>query len=65
MSCFEREIDEDERCEAIDEWRRTRRMNSCWCGLDGYPGTCMGPQSCPYSGYHDKDEEGEDDAASE
>lgn len=36
---------------------RKRRASGCWCSLDGYPGHCPGPQHCPYSGFHDKDED--------
>lgn len=38
-----------------------RKPKGCWCGLDGYLGSCPGAENCPYSGYHDGDEEGEDE----
>jgi 3-mercaptopyruvate sulfurtransferase SseA len=60
MSRFEREVDEDERREAIEQRRAQRRANSCWCGLDGFPGHCPGAANCPYSGFHDKEEEDEE-----
>jgi hypothetical protein len=46
-----------EYAEELAEQRRARKLHSCWCNLDGYPGHCPGPQNCPYSGYHDEDDE--------
>ena len=46
-----------EYAEELAEQRRARKLNSCWCGLDGFPGHCPGPQHCPYSGFHDEDVE--------
>ena len=40
-----REIDEDERREAIDERRRRAWASRCQCG--DIPGYCPGPASCP------------------
>ena len=60
MRLRDREPDEDERREAIDQ-RRARSRSGCWCFLDGFPGACPGPAACPYSGYHDEDEEIEED----
>jgi hypothetical protein len=51
-----REIDEDERRDAIEERRRRRRAWQCACGLDGYPGTCPGAAHCPYADRDDEDE---------
>ena len=61
MHFRDREPDEDERREAIDQ-RRARSRSGCWCRLDGFPGSCLGPAACPYSGYHDEDEDGEDNS---
>ena len=41
-----REIDEDDRREAIDERRRYLRATRCQCG-DDMPGRCPGPAYCP------------------
>ncbi len=41
-----REIDEDERREAIDERRRRAWLSHCQCGGD-MPGRCPGPANCP------------------
>lgn len=53
-----REIDEDERQEAIEE-RRAMRRARCVCG-DDLPGHCPGPANCPYSGQGEPEEEAED-----
>lgn len=50
-----REIDEDERREAIDEQRRYLRATRCRCGGD-MPGYCPGPSACPMCA-DDRDEE--------
>ena len=44
---IDREIDEDERREAIIE-RRQRWLRKCQCG-DDLPGYCPGPENCPYA----------------
>lgn len=46
---FEREIDEDDRREAIDA-RRARRRTGCLCGYPDWPGQCPGPANCPVHG---------------
>lgn len=43
-----REIDENDRREAIDQ-RRARRVG-CLCGYPDWPGHCPGPASCPVHG---------------
>lgn len=43
-----REIDEDERREAIDERRNSR--THCKCGYPDWPGQCPGWQNCPVYG---------------
>lgn len=55
-----REIDEDERREAIDERRRSR--THCKCGNPDWPGSCPGWQFCPVQG---EDEPEENEAANE
>ncbi len=45
---MEREIDEDERREAIDQRRARVRATQCQCGND-LPGHCPGPLFCPYA----------------
>lgn len=49
-----REIDEDERREAMEERRNRRRGSSCLCGRPDWPGQCPGPDNCPV---HGEDEE--------
>jgi hypothetical protein len=44
-----REIDEDERREAIDQ-RRARRRQGCLCGYPDWPGQCPGAAYCPVHG---------------
>ncbi len=55
--------DEDVRREAMDE-RRARRAGRCVCDPSGrtMPGTCPGPDRCPYSGRGDEDESDDDGA---
>lgn len=43
-----REIDEDERREAIDE--RRARFSGCKCGNPDWPGSCPGWRNCPVHG---------------
>lgn len=52
---IEREIDEDERREAIDE--RSARFNGCKCGNPDWPGSCPGWRYCPVHGEHSSDDE--------
>lgn len=40
--------------EELAEERARKRLHSCWCNLDGFPGTCPGPANCLYSGYEEK-----------
>ncbi|MFC3227370.1 hypothetical protein ACFOGJ_09025 [Marinibaculum pumilum] len=47
---YEREIDEDERREAIDFRRAMSRRRSCLCGYPDWPGQCPGPAFCPVHG---------------
>ncbi|MGU9981499.1 hypothetical protein ACJ4V0_15800 [Phreatobacter sp. HK31-P] len=54
-----REIDDDERRDAIDERRALARSRVCQCGPD-MPGRCPGPRSCPYSDYSEEAEEDEE-----
>jgi len=42
-----REIDEDERREAIEERREQSRRYGCACGYPDWPGTCPGTANCP------------------
>lgn len=44
-----KEVDEDERREAIDE-RRSRNRHRCKCGNPDWPGSCPGPAHCPVHG---------------
>lgn len=53
---IEREIDEDDRRDAIDARRAWVRRTQCQCGND-MPGTCPGPQNCPMVGADDGEEE--------
>lgn len=52
-----REIDEDERRDAIDHARAWRRATTCRCGYPDWPGSCPGPAACPVYGEGDEDEE--------
>ena len=45
-----REIDEDDRREAIDQRRASRRGTTCLCGNPDWPGSCPGPDNCPVHG---------------
>ena len=45
---IDREIDEDDRREAIDQRRRHAWSRHCQCG-DDLPGYCPGPENCPYA----------------
>jgi len=51
-----REVDEDERREAIDERRAYLRATRCRCGGD-MPGHCPGPAFCPMCDDDDKEED--------
>lgn len=42
-----REIDEDERREAMEDRRNGRRASMCLCGYPDWPGNCPGPANCP------------------
>ena len=46
---FEREVDEDDRREAMRQ-RRMRRRTFCLCGYPDWPGQCPGPERCPVHG---------------
>lgn len=39
--------------------------SGCACGLDGYPGSCPGSASCPYSGHGEARQEALDAAVNE
>lgn len=52
-----REIDEDERREAIDE--RRARFNGCKCGNPDWPGSCPGWRNCPVHGETETDDDKE------
>jgi hypothetical protein len=61
MIRFDREPNGDRYYDRADpDFHEERKPRGCWCGLDGYPGRCPGPSNCPYSGYHDTDEEDEE-----
>lgn len=49
-----REIDEEERREAIME--RRSRFQGCKCGNPDWPGSCPGWQFCPVHGENESDE---------
>lgn len=51
-----REIDEDERREAIDERRARSWATHCQCG-DDMPGSCPGPANCPMCERDDEPDE--------
>lgn len=57
---FEREIDEDERRDAIDA-RRARRRTGCLCGYPDWPGQCPGPANCPVHGEKLSNQESDND----
>jgi len=43
-----RDLDEDDRREAIDLRRRlTWARQRCQCGNPDWPGSCPGPENCP------------------
>jgi hypothetical protein len=46
----EREVDDDERREAIDQRRARRRGSGCLCGWPDLPGRCPGAANCPMHG---------------
>lgn len=50
MPRIEREIDEDDRREAMRERFAARRRSSCLCGYPDWPGQCPGPRNCPVHG---------------
>jgi hypothetical protein len=50
-----REIDEDERREAIDE--RRARFTGCKCGNPDWPGSCPGWRNCPVHGENESNDE--------
>lgn len=45
-----REVDEDDRREAMMERRARRRARSCLCGYPDWPGQCPGAAQCPVHG---------------
>ena len=59
-----REIDEDERREAIDERRAYLRATRCQCG-DDMPGRCPGPMFCPLCQSSSSDDDEDEDASNE
>lgn len=42
---------------SAEDYRARRRNRSCHC-VDGVPGHCHGPDSCPYAD-HESDEDGD------
>lgn len=54
---MEREIDEDDRREAMRERIARRRHTSCLCGYPDWPGQCPGPASCPVHGQNLDDDQ--------
>ena len=47
MNRADREVDDDDRREALDQRRSRMRLFGCACGYPDWPGQCPGTANCP------------------